>query len=285
MGGAETGQGRSPEIAANVENFLIYARDAKLDLLRQVQGVDAQGRMIAMCMWVPSAGKTALLFSPAVKGDGEATSGCAREALIDAKSAGVLLVQVMLEPGDALGQKAFSDAGLWQLAHLQYMERKPPMLVPNVTLPEGITLEPYSAATHEAFKLAIQESYIETQDCPGLSGLRDMEDVIAGHKAVGPFDPQLWSLVMERSEAIGVLLLADVPARNALELVYLGLSPRARGRGLGRMLMNRVLSIASRRSFAVTTLAVDANNLAAAKLYRRCGYTRVGERVALIKKL
>jgi ribosomal protein S18 acetylase RimI-like enzyme len=46
-----------------------------------------------------------------------------------------------------------------------------------------------------------------------------------------------------------------------------------------------VLAIASRRSFAVTTLAVDANNEPAAKLYRRCGYTRVAERVALIKKL
>lgn len=285
MGGPETGNRRSDEVAGNVENFLLYSRDAKLDLLRQVQVFNSQGRMTAMCLWVPAPGRTALLFSHQVRKNSSETTICAAEATDDARKFGVQLVQVMLDPADQPGQTAFTEAGLWKLARLQYMERRPPMLVPTVTLPPGVVLEPYSAATHDLFKQTIQESYIDTLDCPALSGLREMEDVITGHKAVGPFDPQLWSLVLERNQPLGVLLLADVPARNALELAYLGLTPAARGRGLGRALMNRVLAIASRRSFAVATLAVDANNGPATKLYRRCGYTRVAERVALIKKL
>lgn len=271
----------------SVDNFLTYARDARLDSLRQVQALSDAGQMAAMCLWVPAPGRTALLFAPTVRdaASAAATSSCVIAALADAREAGVQLVQVMLDPADTAGQAAFADAGLWNLATLQYMERRPPMLVPTVTLPPGIRLEAYSAGTHELFKHTIQESYVDTLDCPALSGLRDMEDVITGHKAVGPFDPQLWSLVLDYERPVGVLLLADIPARNALELAYLGIIPSARGKGLGRALMNRILSIAARRSFATASLAVDINNAPAAKLYRRCGYTRIAERVAMIKKL
>src|SRR3712207_8951894 len=34
-------------------------------------------------------------------------------------------------------------------------------------------------------------------DCPALNGVRDMEDVLAGHKASGEFDPALWFLLSE----------------------------------------------------------------------------------------
>jgi ribosomal protein S18 acetylase RimI-like enzyme len=271
-----------------VENFLAYAKSAGVDVYRQVQAYDAAGRVAGMCLWVPSPGRTAMLFGTNLKehpSAAGATGACVAAALEDARAADTVLVQAMLEPSDAAGRDAYEQAGLWRLALLQYMERRPPMMVPTVTLPAGVQLEAYSAATHEAFKRTIQESYVDTLDCPALSGLRDMEDVLAGHKAVGTFDPQLWSLVLEHNRPLGVMLLADATSRNALELVYLGLIPAARGRGLGRALMNRVLAIAARRGFAVASLAVDAANMPAVKLYRRCGYTRVGERVAMIKKL
>ena len=49
--------------------------------------------------------------------------------------------------------------------------------------------------------------------------------------------------------------------------------------------MQRVLAIASRRVFELATLAVDAANGPALKLYRRCGYTSVAQRVAMVKRL
>jgi ribosomal protein S18 acetylase RimI-like enzyme len=70
-----------------------------------------------------------------------------------------------------------------------------------------------------------------------------------------------------------------------LELVYLGLAPSVRGQGLGRLLMQRVLAIGARRHFDVATLAVDAANAPAMRLYRRCGYASVAQRVAMIRKL
>jgi ribosomal protein S18 acetylase RimI-like enzyme len=96
----------------------------------------------------------------------------------------------------------------------------------------------------------------------------------------------LWGVLVDGAgKAMGCLLLGEIPARRCLELVYLGLVPEARGRGLGRILMQRVLGIASRRHFEVTTLAVDAANVPAVGLYRRCGYVSVAQRIAMIRRL
>ena len=86
--------------------------------------------------------------------------------------------------------------------------------------------------THAQFVQAIARSYEQTLDCPALSGARDIQDVVEGHKSVGIFDPQLWSVLLRGDEPLGCLLLAEIPARNGIELVYLGLAPAARGRGL-----------------------------------------------------
>jgi mycothiol synthase len=287
-------RGRASDIETRLDGFLAYARTIKLDIDRQVLSLDtapvstSQGRITGMCLWVPAPGRTAMLFGPGQSEFPEssaATAAAVAAALDDAKAAGVVLVQAMLEPADAAGKTVFAQAGLVQLATLTYMERKPPFQPPAFELPAGITLEAYSAATHGLFRRAIAESYQETLDCPALSGLREVDDVIAGHKAVGPFDPQLWSVVVREEQPLGCLLLAEIPARRGLELVYLGLSPGSRGQGLGRILMQRVLGIASRRHFDIATLAVDAANTPAARLYRRCGYVSVAQRVAMVKRL
>ena len=288
MGGPESPGRNESYTAARVESFVTYSSQGQVDILRQVQAVNGRGELAGMCLWAASPGRTAMLFGPNLADHpqaAKATGACVQAALEDAASAGVVLVQAMVDPQDALSRETFANAGLMYLATLTYMERRPPLIVPSMALPAGVTLEAYSAATHELFKTTIQETYQDTLDCPALSNLRDMEDVIAGHKAVGPFDGQLWSVVREHGVPRGVLLLGELTARNALELVYLGLVPAARGKGLGKMLMNRVLAIASRRAFALTSLAVDAANVPAAKLYRRCGFSPVADRQAFIRKL
>jgi ribosomal protein S18 acetylase RimI-like enzyme len=298
MGGPEASpfvaaMGKEAEIAARVDGFLGYADATGVDILRQVIafeiGPGEQPTIIAgMCLWVPAPGRTAMLFGPSQSEHPEtaaATAAAVVAALEDARAHGVLLVQALVEPADAAGKTVFAAAGMTHLAALTYMERKPPIQPPEFSLPADLLLEPYCAATHQDFCDAILASYEHTLDCPALSGLRSVEDIVAGHKAVGPFDPQLWSVLKIDGRPVGCLLLAEVPARHALELVYLGLAPSVRGRGLGRLLMRRVLAIASRRHFELATLAVDAANVPAVRLYRRSGYASVGQRIALIKRL
>jgi mycothiol synthase len=280
------------EVTDKVSAFLAYAQSINLDARLQVLALhtspDATPIIAATCLWVPSPGHTAMLFAPSLSEypDAAPAARLAIEAAMeDARQQGVVLIQTMMEPSDAAGKTVFSYAGLTQLATLNFMERRPPLHPPAFELPGDLTLAAYEARTHSLFADAIVRSYEQTLDCPALSGMRDVEDVIEGHKAVGVFDPQFWGVLLRGDQPMGCLLLAEIPARNGLELVYLGLTPEARGRGLGRLLMQRVLAIASRRQFAVATLAVDAANTPALRLYRRCGYTSAAQRVAMIKRL
>jgi len=288
--------GATADLDTRIKGFLDYARYAGVDISRQVLALQPgnQAAMNApiiagMCLWVPAPGRTAMIFGPnqsEFPDSAAATGAAVTAALEDARNHGIVLIQAMLEPADAAGKTVFAEAGLVQLATLTYMERKPPVHPPAVDLPPNLTLEPYSARTHALFCQAIAESYEQTLDCPALSGMRDVEDVISGHKAVGPFDPQLWSVILHPSgKPAGCLLLAEIPARRGLELVYLGIVPDSRGKGIGRAMVQRTLAIACRRHFEVATLAVDAANTPAVKLYRRFGYTSIAQRVALVKKL
>jgi len=84
---------------------------------------------------------------------------------------------------------------------------------------------------------------------------------------------------------LGVLLLARAPRTNALELVYLGLAPAARGRGLGDLAMRHALAVVAREGAGQLSLAVDANNAPALKLYYRHGLKRMTSRIAMIRDL
>ena len=108
---------------------------------------------------------------------------------------------------------------------------------------------------------------------------------MAGHKGTGEFDPSLWFVLMENHEPLGVLLLGPAVHADALELEYLGLTPAARGRGLGNLLMNLALLSVVRQNRAELTLAVDSRNVPAMRLYFRHGLRRIGSRTALVRQL
>ena len=278
---------RDEMLVAQVQQFEAFAAGLGIKADHQVMAFDGKS-VAATCLWVPSPGRSAMLFAPNLNQFPKAAAAveaCVRAALADAASADVALVQVMLEPEDELGAGTFARAGLHRLATLIYMERTPPPAAPSVQLPAGLRLQEYGPACHAALRKVVLGSYEQTLDCPALSGLRDIEDVLAGHKAVGRFDPALWTLVLEGDTPLGCLLLAEIPNRHALDLVYLGLLPAARGRGIGRALMQRMFATGRERGFEVLTLAVDEGNAPALRLYHRFGFTPVTRRVALIRKL
>lgn len=285
-----------------IARFVNYAREIGLRTDRQVQAVQTpasdHAAVLGVCLWVPSAGRTAMLFAPPMTEYPVAAGAsvvCIQEALkdvaADTEFGGINLVQAVLDPQDEIGHAMFLKAGLHVLTTLGYMERRAPIL-PSTgpaaiaqSLPPGIRLETYRPDNHQLFATAIQDSYQQTLDCPALSGLRHIEDVIAGHQAVGTFDPALWFLLLEKEHAIGCLLLAKIPARQAMDLVYLGLAPTARGRGLSRALMQMLIYQTRQQSCALSSLSVDEINVPARKLYQRFGFSVVARRRTMICQL
>jgi mycothiol synthase len=181
-----------------------------------------------------------------------------------------------------------------ELIYLHATIKRP--LPPPALAPEYSVLS-YSPQTHALFASAIIASYQNSLDCPGLNGVRNIEDIIAGHKSSGDFDPEHWFVLLQRTpstssgqaggdeRACGVLLLSRLPRGDTVELVYLGLAPEARGRGLAEWMMRRAFTSVAAMGVGRLSLAVDSSNAPALKLYYRFGMSRIGSKVAMMRKL
>jgi ribosomal protein S18 acetylase RimI-like enzyme len=198
---------------------------------------------------------------------------------------GVELAQALIDPNDSSLNAILTEAGFARMAELYYLHFQPAPDSPLPSLPDGMSWCNYSPQTHAAFGRAILDSYQNSLDCPALNGRRDIEDIIAGHKASGTFDPDLWFLLREGERSLGVLLLSESARSDAVELVYLGLSPAARGNKLGDMMMRQTFAVVANRKLPRLCLAVDSLNTPALKLYYRHGMTRIASKIAMLRDL
>ena len=271
-----------------VLDFLNFAMHRGMDL-NQIRVAEQEGRIVWAVLPVVSPGRTMLLLSPPRAS--RPLSDTVAPQLIghvveQFAAAGVHLAQVLMDPRDASAIALYQACGFEHLAELIYLHRM--IRTANYpVLPEGMRWTFYSPQSHRRFAQAIGASYVGSLDCPALNGRRDMEDVIAGHKAAGEFDPRLWHLLCAEGhdQPLGVLLLARSARSDAMELVYLGITPAARGQGLGELMMRQALAVAAASGCELLSLAVDARNAPALKLYYRSGMSRVCTRVALLRDL
>jgi mycothiol synthase len=229
-------------------------------------------------------GRTAIYLSGTVSESQQpAARGAISTLLARHTEQGLRLAQVLLDPSESAARGFYETCGFAYLAELVYLEAR--AKDQELKTPAGFELVNYSAGLHGEFVTAIQASYRDTLDCPGLNGVRSVEDVIAGHKAAGAFSEGFWFLAREGGEPRGVLLLSPVPPSDAMELVYIGLAPEARRRGLSDALMRLAFQTAARAGCVRLTTAVDSKNTPALRMYLRHGMHRIGSRVAMMKVL
>ena len=284
---AANGTAVSPLLLRRLEAIRHYGQLNQLDIHRLVLAV-SQDEILAACLWVTTPGRVASLYITDPREYPQVIPAlplCISGAVQDARTAGLSLAQAIVEQPDHISAQVYQDAGCEYLATLLYMERSDPWLSPRAVFPPGVSLETYCTQNHPQFCQAIEESYVGALDCPRLTGLRSIEDVVRGHKAVGRFRENLWFLVVYDRKPAGVLLLAEVEARDSLEVVYLGLARAMRGRGLGTALMELALRQLAPSSLRVCSVAVDATNTPALALYRKMRFRRKHSRDVYIKPL
>ena len=273
---------------AQVVEFMRFALRRGIDV-REAWVVAAGGSIVWAVLPVVSPGRTALLLSPAAlpygPGGAEAAGALLDAVCADLAPRGVQLAQVLLDPSDAASRSLYTAHGFGRVAQLIYLHAAPRRRAGAAALPPPFRWVGYGPETHALFAATIARTYQQSLDCPSLNGLRDMEDVLEGHKSSGEFDARLWGVLCEGDEPRGVLLLSRMQPAEALELVYLGLTPEARGRGIGDLLMRRALSAAAAERAGRLSLAVDSGNTPALKLYYRHGLQRVGAKEALMRRL
>jgi ribosomal protein S18 acetylase RimI-like enzyme len=202
-------------------------------------------------------------------------------------SQGVVLQQVLLHaaaPTIDQMQAVLQRAEFEFLAELRYLERRlePGRVEYNPEQADELSWQAYCSANHALFTRVVQGTYEGSRDCPGLTGRRTIEDVLATHRAAGRFRPERWLLAEYGEKPAGCLLMVRAAFSNALDVAYMGLLPWARGRGWGRLLFVKAQQLAREAGAARLTLTVDKANVPAMKLYEGCGLRAVCERRAWV---
>ena len=274
------------QLEKQVDAFQAYARQMNLDLSNNWVAHNGP-EWLSVATFIESPGRTAMVFLSGGFDDPrrrEATVQLLVEPRRFAEFRCVRFIQCLLDPSDRPPQ-ALTRAGFTPLARLDYLDRATSAPVGHAArLPPGFEIRwtTYNPQTHSLFGEIILATYQESSDCRGLSGLRLVDEIMEGHKAATKFDPDWWLLLFDGLTPLGCLLLGEVPLRSAAEIVYMGLRPGARGRGLARILICKALELARGRRLRSIALAVDAANEPALRVYSHFGFRHTLSREAWI---
>jgi len=229
------------------------------------------GRLLTACLVLVSPGHTGILWpSQAISSSPHAASlldACHRWA----EARGVVLMQASLDPAEHELAEALTAHGYNFVARLLYMRRAVGRS-DGRTAEGGLCWESYGGKNAATFAEVIRATYEKSQDCPAWNDRRPVDDVIAGHKAEGVFNPDTWLLARVDDAPVGCILLNEVPEYDSLDVVYMGVVPSARARRLGMALVRKALQVAKVAGFSKVTLAVDDRNEAALRIYRSIGF-------------
>jgi len=144
---------------------------------------------------------------------------------------GVHLVQALESCSDRRAAELLENSGFSHAADLLYLGAEASSF-PDHPPPVPFAMERFEPAMADRLKKTIDQSYEGTLDCPRMDGLRETDDVIAGYLAIGEFRAELWRIIRDGAADVGCLLVNLHPDAKHAEIVYLGLVPAVRGRGV-----------------------------------------------------
>jgi ribosomal protein S18 acetylase RimI-like enzyme len=244
-------------------------------------------RVIGAILAELAAGRTAHVQAPQVL-DGE-EAGIVRARLLqaacgDLAATGVRIVQALetVDHGDEVD--ALVAEGFRHVNDLLYLVSLRGRF-PSVPGSEPLELIAYNDAEPDRMAGVIVRTYAGSLDCPELGNLRPIDEVLAGYRAVGQFDPARWLIARENGRDVGCLLLGRHDGDSQMELIYLGVVPEARGRGLGAQLVCAAQRLAGEDDCQRLVTAVDAANQPAIAVYAAAGFVAWDRRSVYLRVL
>jgi ribosomal protein S18 acetylase RimI-like enzyme len=243
--------------------------------------VRQEGQLTGALLCLPVAGASALVWPPQV---GPGTPAQPIEDLLLQSAAewvrqrGAKLGQTLLAQDEKHLAPALVRNGFQHITRLLYLRHGLRLEPRWFALRGDLTFETYDRCDRQAFHQTLLSSYEDSRDCPEVNGIRELDEILEGHQAQGNYNPRRWWLARQDGQAVGVLLLAEVPDWQGWDLSYLGVVPKARGRGIGRALAEQALRQARAAGASQLSLAVDSRNDAAWNLYRELDFEPFDER-------
>lgn len=230
----------------------------------------SEGAIAAAQICVPLAGAACLFWLPAADNPGADASVHAAVAWCrgwQCKIAQALAADTELERIGPLVRNGFRL--ITRLCHLERDFDHLPAVDPSI-----VRLESYQAANAAQFAATLEKTYEGTLDCPELNGRRTTEEILAGHRGQGRFDPRFWWLAYAGAQPAGVLILVEMADALSWELAYVGVVPQFRRHGVGRALALHALHAIADQATRVT-LIVDERNGPARHLYESLRFRQV----------
>ena len=187
---------------------------------------------------------------------------------------GVRVVQAVLEVDDCPHAAALERAGMRYITEIVFATRK---MQPS--LPRDVSQLEIHAVPSSLPELAtlLLRTYEGTLDLPELNGTRTASDIISAYETDWNDETPLWFLATHARVTVGVLCLSMQPD-DTVELTYLGLIPKARGRGYGEEILRFALDRATTENATDIHLSIDARNTPALRLYRKHGFDETARR-------
>ena len=243
------------------------------------------GHPIGAALYVLQPDNTAFVWPPVLTGRDDDSRVCDElyaELRRLADEADAWLSQCLVEVGDTADREALNRNGFEHLADLSYLER--PLSEP---LPRRrgfrFTTTTFDTTSEARFTAVLERTYIDTLDCPGLSGRRTAQEAIISHQMAGVFNPLQWKLYQLDGCDVGLLLMNDHPEEQACEVVYVGVVPEARGNDYGREMLIDGIQNAHAAGHRALLLAVDRRNSFARNVYRDVGFREIGVRAVHVR--
>ncbi len=256
------------------------ARDAGFTGLLEARAGDTT---LGATLAVIQPGRTALVYQPRLIAGADPQARALLRAGRDAflQKHDVCLAQEVL-PLDALDDATTARADGYNIAvELLYLAADRATF-PSTPPAGELRLEPYQAGQEQRLADILIRTYIRTLDCPEINGVRSAIETIDGYASAGKYDPLLWGLLRHCKQDVGCVIVAQHEG-GAAELVYVGLVPEARGRGLAREAIAWAMWLARCADCGLISVAVDQRNTPARKVYATSGFTQFDARRVMLR--
>jgi ribosomal protein S18 acetylase RimI-like enzyme len=245
------------------------------------RGKELHGAMVASV--VP--GSSGIVWPPQVINEPDQTE--AEDQLIGhvlawLRRRGALLGQALLPPDELFLAEPLLRHGFHHVTDLLYLRHNRELPPDVFSGAERLTYRSYAQLQPELFSETLERTFVDSLDCPEVTGVRPVEEVIAGFEAQRSFRPDGWWLALEDGRPVGVLLTAALPEEDTWELSYVGVVPEARQRGFGRELVLKAILEARMADVSELFLTVDERNQPARELYRSLGFELFDRRVVML---
>ncbi|HOW72390.1 MAG TPA: GNAT family N-acetyltransferase [Phycisphaerae bacterium] len=275
------------DVRDHIQTLIRYTRRRGLSL-NQCMIAREGGRLLTSCLFIDAPGRMSTVFIPnraRFLKPPETVTQLLRQTTPMARDRGVRVVQGLVAPAAAMERSIFEQAGYTFLAELIYLESDLAKPVLTDKHPPILEWETYEPGKRQRFGQILQGTYVESRDCAKLTGVRPIDEILDSHLAAGEFDPDHWRIGVLDGEPAGILLLAYLAERATFEVVYMGVLPACRSRGVGTGLLTKAVELGRERGVMTLTLTVDAVNAPARKLYTAFGFRETSRREVWIQIL